>query len=293
MGEKTGISWTDSTFNPWIGCTKVGPGCDQCYAEATNHRFHDGKNWGAGAPRQRTNERYWRQPLKWNEAARESGNRHLVFCASQADVFDNEAHWSWRADLWRLIRETPHLTWQIVTKRIGNARSMLPSDWRDGYPNVWLIATIVNQEEADRDLPKLLSTPAVVHGVSYEPALGPVDWRPWLEPWCSQGSRPAPYPHEGGVMCPRCMGNGTGCDGLKWIIVGGESAQRGQDARTFVLGWGKDTIRQCREHGVAVFVKQLGSNPTNREGESHIQFAKKGDDKNEWPAIFRAQEFPG
>jgi protein gp37 len=162
VAERSSISWTHSTFNPWIGCTKVSPGCDHCYAEALDnrHRWGGEAHWGAGVPRRRTSLSNWKLPEKWERKAKATGERHLVFCASLADVFDNEAPEGAREDLWQLIRATPHLTWQLVTKRIGNAARMLPADWGAGYPNVWLLSTIVNQEEADRDLDKLLAVPA-------------------------------------------------------------------------------------------------------------------------------------
>ena len=225
MAETTGIAWTDSTFNPWIGCTKVSPGCDHCYAEALDkrHRWQGDTHWGAGKPRMRTSAANWAKPRAWNKARLKDGKTHRVFCASLADVFDNEVPTEWRHDLFNLMWETPALTWLILTKRIGNARHMLPFTT---MRNVWLGATIVNQEEADRDVPKLLETPAAVRFVSYEPALGPVDW--------------ARYP------------------GIDWIIVGGESTQ-GAKARPFGPSWAEDTIEQAREIGAAPFVKQLGS----------------------------------
>ena len=253
MAEITGIAWTDSTFNPWIGCTKVGPGCDHCYAEALDkrHRWGGATHWGSGVARKRTGEAYWRQPLGWNRKAAASGRPWRVFCASLADVFDNEVPEQWRADLWDLIALTPSLTWLLLTKRIGNAAKML-HPWRaNPLRNVWLGATIVNQEEADRDVPKLLATPAAVRFVSYEPALGPVDW--------------SKFP------------------GIDWIIVGGESAQGGKP-RPFFLSWAQDTIGMARAIGAAPFVKQLGSGRGLKD--------RAGADPAEWPIYLRVQEFP-
>lgn len=227
MAEVTGIAWTDSTFNPWIGCTKVSPGCDHCYAEALDkrHRWKGATHWGVGVPRMRTSESNWAKPRAWNKARAKDGKTQRVFCASLADVFDNEVPTEWRHDLFNLMWETPFLTWLVLTKRIGNAKHMLPFT---KLRNMWLGATIVNQEEADRDVPKLLETPAAVRFVSYEPALEPVDWE-----------RHA---------------------GVDWIIVGGESTQ-GAKARSFNYEWARSTIMQCRQIGAAPFVKQLGSNP--------------------------------
>ena len=225
MAEVTGIAWTDSTFNPWIGCTKVGPGCDHCYAEALDkrHRWGGDTHWGPGKPRRRTSDANWDKPRTWNKARLKDGKTHRVFCASLADVFDNEVPTEWRQDLFTLMWETQALTWLVLTKRIGNARHMLPFTT---LRNLWLGATIVNQEEADRDVPKLMATPAAKRFVSYEPALGPVDW--------------SKFP------------------GLDWIIVGGESTQ-GAKARHFGVSWAEDTIEHARAIGAAPFVKQLGS----------------------------------
>ena len=258
MAEVTGISWTDSTFNPWIGCTKVGPGCDHCYAEALDkrHRWQGDTHWGAGKPRMRTSVSNWKKPLAWNRAREKDGKTHRVFCASLADVFDNEVPNAWRDDLWDLIIETPRLTWLLLTKRIGNAKDMLP--WPvhcDTAPNVWIGATIVNQAEADRDLPKLLATPAAVRFVSYEPALGPVDW--------------------------------TRFEGIDWIIIGGESSNA---ARRFDWNWARSTIEQCRVIGAAPFMKQTGTDMALLY--ERMQKNRNGADPAEWPEDLRVQEFP-
>lgn len=276
MAEVTGIAWTDATFNPWIGCTKVGPGCDHCYAEALDkrHRWQGDTHWGAGKPRMLTSESNWRKPLTWQRNA-ENGispdgktwiNRSpRVFCASLADVFDNEVPEAWRADLWRLIRATPALTWLLLTKRIGNTAKMI-GDTDNPMQNVWIGATIVNAEEAERDVPKLLVTPAAKRFVSYEPALGPVDW--------------TKYP------------------GVDWIIIGGESTQ-GAKARPFAIEWARWTIRQCKAAGVPVFMKQVGSDfghcGPDGVSASPIRYPMKdraGADPAEWPEDLRVREFP-
>ena len=208
MAEKTAIAWTRSTFNPWIGCTKVGPGCDHCYAETLDkrHKWGGAVHWGSGVPRYRTKPANWNQPLKWDafaKAERLLGERRPddewegplgfwpVFCASLADVFDNEVPHIWQAELWELIKSTPNLSWLLVTKRIGNVEKFVPWGWiKDGFPdNVRLLITVCNQEEADRDIPKLLAL-RCKNGISYEPALGRVDWSPWLDkaPEIGQGA---------------------------------------------------------------------------------------------------------
>lgn len=185
MSENTKIEWADHTFNPWIGCTKVGPGCDNCYAKAD---FEDRRHrvvWGAGQARSRT--KTWGDPVRWNNQHEaffaQHGRRQRVFCASLADVFDNAVPDDWRDDLLKLIRATPNLDWLLLTKRIGNAREYLAKWPSMPWPNVWIGATIVNQEEADRDIPKLLAVPAAKRFLSMEPLLGPVDILKWLDPW--------------------------------------------------------------------------------------------------------------
>ena len=279
MAENSKIEWTDHTFNPVVGCQKVSPGCDHCYAESWAKRSGL-VEWGPGAERRRTSEANWRKPIRWDKAARETGRVDKVFCASLADVFDNQWPAGVRDNLWAMIRETPNLHWMLLTKRIGNVLDMLPPDWDDGYPNVRLMISLVNQEEADRDIPKLLSIRCHHNGVSYEPALGPVDFTRWLTDFETDNNGPI-YP------------------GLDWVIVGGES---GPNARPFNLAWARSVVAQCKAAGTPAFVKQLGSNP--RELGDHIEGTpfsavpalrlkdKKGGDISEWPADLRVREFP-
>jgi len=220
MAENSQISWCDHTFNGWIGCTKVSPACDHCYAERDNGRRGWVPGWGPGVPRRRT--KTWDQPLKWNRKAAETGLRPRVFCASLADVFDNEVPQEWREDLWALLRATPNLRWILLTKRIGNARKMLPADWGDGYPNAGLMSTLENQEVWDRDYPKLAATPAVWHGVSAEPLLGRID---------IGDARP------------------------DWIITGGES---GAGFRALDMDAVRFMRDQCARNGITFHHKQNG-----------------------------------
>lgn len=180
MVANSKIEWTDHTFNPWVGCTKVSPACDGCYAEnLIAHRF--GRvQWGAGEDRERTSPANWRKPLAWDRQAKAAGARHFVFCASLADVFDNEVDELWRFDLMKLIEATPNLIWLLLTKRIGNAVRMTdPARGHRMLPNnVALGATIANQDEYDRDAAKLADAkyrlgPLFTFG-SFEPLLGPI-----------------------------------------------------------------------------------------------------------------------
>ena len=234
MGEYSKIEWTDHTFNPWIGCQHVSPGCDHCYAERQNaFRKWNGGTWGPHAPRKRTSEATWKNPIKWNAEARkfrdEYGHRPRVFCASLADVFDNQVPPEWREDLFALFRDCRRLDWLLLTKRPQNIRKMLPSDWGEGYRNVWLGTTAENQEWFDRRWKHLQDMPAVVKFISYEPALGPLR-----------------LPKHGALP--------------DWLISGGES---GSEARPMNPQWVRDIIRDCRRFDVVPFHKQWGTYASN------------------------------
>src|SRR5256885_1960194 len=175
MGEKTGIAWTDSTFNPWFGCVKVSPACHHCYAETFTKRIGL-KVWGQNSDRKFFSEKHWNEPLRWNRKAAAAGPRHRVFCASMADVFeDRQDLLAERERLWHLIDTTPHLDWLLLTKRPEHIARMLTGPMR---PNIWLGTTVEDQHWADIRLSELVRVPAVVHFVSYEPALGPLDLSP-------------------------------------------------------------------------------------------------------------------
>ena len=253
MAELTGISWTDSTFNPWIGCTKVSPGCDHCYAEVSTPSRTMAIVWGPNEARKHTSAANWNLPRRWNAGHAEffakHGRRRRVFCASLADVFDNKADQAWREELWTLIRETPNLDWLLLTKRIGNVAGMLPADWGDGYPNVWLGISVVNQEETDRDIPKLLAVPAAIRFLSMEPLLGSVDI-PFdrLREW----NRLALLNQQEHAASR-----------IDWVIVGGES---GQHARPMEQEWVESLRTQCQNENVAFFFKQWGGSDKDKGG---------------------------
>ena len=245
MAETTEISWAHSTFNPWIGCTRVSPGCDHCYAATLMDERYGRVKWGAGETRQRT--KTWDQPRRWNKLAAASGKPWRVFCASLADVFDNEVPDQWRTDLWALIADTPHLAWMLLTKRIGNVTYPMPS-------NVWLGITVVNQAEFDRDVPKLLEVDAPVHWLSCEPLLGPIDM------------------HFLPVSHAYYTADGTPY--VDWVIVGGES---GAGARPVDPAWVRSIRDQCQTAGIPFHFKQWGgarpkSNGHLLDGVEHRAF---------------------
>lgn len=253
VAEKTEISWTDATFNPWWGCQKVSPACDHCYAERDAKRFAAGKVlWGVGSKRRifevstPAGKKHWDAPLHWAKTMpAKLGRRPRVFCASMADVFDKDAPHDERVRLFDLIERTPELDWLLLTKRIGNVKAYMPVTWREGQPNVWLGITVVNQEEADRDIPKLLAVPARVRFLSIEPMLGPINLHPWL---CEYGNVAKPEQRMG----PYCEARK---DGLHWIICGGES---GPHARPSHPDWARSLRDQCAAAGVSFHFKQHG-----------------------------------
>lgn len=263
MGEGSLIAWTDNTFNPWMGCMRISPACEHCYAEARvvgrmgyNPEASNPKKklrvWGppSTSTRVRTSVANWKKPIAWDLAAKAAGVRRRVFCASLADVF--EAHHDLdaiRADLWELIEKCDGLDWQLLTKRPENIRAMVPLAWLASWPaHVWVGTTVESQAMAERRIPALLKTPARVRFLSMEPLLEAVD----LEAAFSV------YDRNGEPSGPRC--NRDGSPAISWVIVGGES---GPGARPFDLAWARSIVAQCREAGVAAFVKQLGARPVD------------------------------
>jgi protein gp37 len=225
MAENSKIEWTDHTFNPWIGCQKVSPGCDHCYAESLAKRY-GWVEWGPHGERKRTSEANWRKPRQWAKAARGTGKRPRVFCASLADVFDNQVPDIWRSDLFTLIEDTPELDWLLLTKRPENISNMIWPKWDPYMPkNIWLGTTAENAEQYKRRVPLLWRVQPGVRFVSYEPALGPITL------------------------------DGISDEHLPdWLVCGGES---GPGHRDMPEAW-VDSIRyECGVRGVAFFMKQM------------------------------------
>jgi len=217
MGETTGIQWTDHSWNPWQGCHKVSAGCKNCYMYREKKRYKQDP-----ATVVQSSPGTFRGPLTWHEPA-------LVFTCSWSDFFIEEAD-PWRPEAWAIIRQTPHLTYQILTKRpwAEYVKERLPRDWKDGYPNVWLGVTVEDAENAWR-VADLIRVPARLYFVSVEPMLGPVPLG-YLTGAYTQGRR------------------------VGWVIAGGES---GPGARPTELDWARDLRDQCQCAGVPFFLKQL------------------------------------
>lgn len=246
MGTKTKIEWTDHTFNPWMGCAKVSPGCDHCYAERDARRWKGKRGtWGPNGKRVIAAESTWKKPLAWNRAAKKAGKRRRVFCGSLVDVFEDRDDLDLaRARLWQMIAETPSLDWLLLTKR---PRSILPviqrltfyawhpTDARAcslGLPNVWLGVSVENADYLHR-IDTLKSCRASVLFLSLEPLLGPL---PTL---------------------------GEYLDGIDWVIAGGESGPGAQPTNPPCFRSVRD---ECQAAGVPFFFKGWGKwQPLARE----------------------------
>lgn len=230
MGDATKISWANRTFNPWIGCSEAGPGCDHCYARTMmQDRFHR-VEWGPGKPRAITSGANWNKVLRWEKEAAAGGPK-WVFCGSLMDVFDNEVPTAWRRNLLDLITNTPHLRWMLLTKRVTNIPKLIPMAWEpEAHPHVGFMITVCNQEEADRDPPRLIHMKLSMGmhwiGLSIEPMLGPVVIPAmWLK-------------H------------------LDFVICGGES---GEGARPMHPDWARRLRDDCASAGVPFHFKQWGA----------------------------------
>lgn len=264
MADTSFISWTDATFNPWIGCTRISPACDNCYAATWGRRF--GYEWNAAPVR--TSASTWAKPRKWDREAQAVGEQRFVFCASLADVFDNQVDPAWRADLLALITATPNLVWLLLTKRIGNVERMVRS--HGGLPrNVWIGATIATQAEANRDIPKLLSVRAQKRFLSMEPLLEAVKL-PSVDFHCDLCGGTGMLARWPKGACHHCDGLGrtpaistdpkfgmpsTPMRSIDWVIVGGES---GKNARPMDAAWARSIRDQCETAGVDFHFKQWG-----------------------------------
>lgn len=325
MGDqrKGGISWTDQTWNPIRGCSRVSQGCVNCYAESMAARFSgpgqpyeglarmtpSGARWTGEV---RLVEEHLADPLRWKRPRR-------VFVNSMSDLFHEKLAFEDISAVFRTCMFAERHTFQILTKRPGrmleyvehvtrrkpahgpaDGERILGQQWP--LPNVWLGVSVEDQKTADERIPLLLQCPAAVRWVSYEPALGPVDF-----------SFPQSLFPEGPSRC--CYDMDCGClgmptdpppwffpkgEGIDWIVVGGES---GPHARPFDLAWARSIVEQCAAAGVACFVKQMGSRPVRRDGASAPGYPpgsivplklhdRAGADPAEWPEDLRVQQFP-
>ena len=264
MGENSKIEWCDHTFNPWTRCTPVSPACDHCYAEtwagrATHPKDAQGRAlpiWGADAPRTPTSAHNWKQPLRWNAEALAAGEPRFVFCGSLCDIGEDRPDLvEPRARLVKLIETTPGLVWLLLTKRPENLTRLFP-EWADGWPvNVWVGATVEDQERADERIRHLLKVPARRRFLSVEPLLEDVDLG--LDCIERDDEDEPVYLHNRKAMhpCDYACGGVEICGGIDWVIAGGES---GPKARPMRPDWARSIRDQCIEAGVPFLFKQWG-----------------------------------
>lgn len=218
MSESTIIAWTNKTWNPWRGCTKISPGCKNCYMFTAQERY--GRD-----PKEVVRTKTWGEPKRWQADAEAANRTDLVFTCSWSDWFHADAD-EWRDEAWSLVQRCPNLHFQILTKRPERIADHLPSDWGDGYSNVWLGVSIENSDYVWR-ADHLRDLPAVVRFVSYEPALGAL--------------------HD------------LDLSGIDWLIYGGES---GPGWRPEDKQWARDIYARCQENGTAFFHKQSAAPKT-------------------------------
>jgi len=298
MSDQSSIEWTDSTWNPVRGCTKISPGCKNCYAETFTERWRGvpGHPYEQGFDLRLVPEKL-DEPLRWQKPRR-------IFVNSMSDLFQDGVDSEFITKVFSVMAAADWHTYQVLTKRplrmfryIESHKatlSKMAEVWP--IPNIWLGVSVENQEYANSRIPTLLKTPAAKRFVSYEPALGPVDFRPWLTVTRQRDRM------------------------LDWIIAGGES---GPGARPFDIRWARYAIQQCKAAGVPCFVKQMGSQPQTRndqvadvwfygdgsdmdtvEGPDHPEYKyqggkvtlklrdRKGGDMSEWPEDLRVREWP-
>lgn len=288
MSLNTGIEWTDHTWNPWHGCHKVSAGCKNCYM------FSDKKRYGQDPNLVTRSKTKFSGPLKWPKVPAR------CFTCSWSDWFIEEAD-GWREEAYDVIRATPHITYQILTKRFERMVGRVPDPV---LPNIWFGVSVEDNRFRHR-IDELMDIPAAKRFISYEPALGPLDLGDYL------GHHIGCYADEGSICVCGTRGK------LDQVIVGGES---GPQARPFDIEWARTTVRDCRAAGVPVFVKQLGAKAHDRLSDDSGWITKtlaqwpemtrfhtkhpgqllhqielidrKGGDMSEWPADLRVREFP-
>lgn len=329
MADKTGIGWTNATWNPLVGCSIVSPGCKNCYAMKQANRIErmsagsgrethyagttrlvKGKAVWTGAMK-KSPEHILTQPLRWPAP-------RMIFTNSMSDLFHEFVPDSWIDEIFAVMALAPRHTFQVLTKRAERMRDYLTAPGlRDriiaemyrlmegrriiGFtaislplPNVWLGVSTEDQDRANQRVPLLLDTPAAVRFASYEPAIGPVDFGRILQQEVDPPTHWYLDALEGRIWDDANGDVDAIPDDAKldWVIVGGES---GPGARPFHLNWARDLVRECAESHTALFVKQMGSKPidTSDLGTFPVAFKHgKGEDATEWPASLRVQEFP-
>jgi len=311
MAKDSAIEWCDHTFNPWHGCVKISEGCKNCYAEA---RQFGGDWWGKDKPRRFFGEKHWQQPIRWNAEAEELGVRYKVFCGSYCDVFEKREDLKEpRERLGKLIQDTPHLDWLLLTKRPENVYLLsgelswviatLRAVHEDGqeewdflpfFPeNVWLGVSVENQKQADIRIPELLKIPAKVRFLSCEPLLEKVLLDNGEASWLTCNGENRSGIEGEHVCCESEFVIGECFHGIDWVIVGGES---GPNARPMNPDWARSIHDQCKGANVSYFLKQMGTHWAKYEKlDPFTTVYEKGDRKGAnpiyWPPDLNVRQF--
>jgi protein gp37 len=283
MSTNTGIQWTDATWNPIRGCSRVSEGCRNCYAEAVAARFSGHGQTDEGLARRTSNgaprwtgkimfvEKHLEDPIRWRKPRR-------IFVNSMSDLFHEGVTDEQLDRIFAVMAKAQRHTFQVLTKRpermVAYTRARLVGL---PLPNVWLGVSVEDQKAAYGRIKLLLDTPAAVRFLSCEPLLGPIDLTPFLYDEVEATSMPD---FESPIASNR---------GLNWVIVGGES---GVGARPCDLAWIRQIVTDCVASGVAVFVKQLGAYPVNNNYNIRLEHGHGGDPL-EWQPDLRVRQFPG
>jgi protein gp37 len=276
MSDRSAIEWTDATWNPVTGCTKVSRGCEHCYAERITARFHGPQAFATV----RLHPERLEVPMRWRKPRR-------IFVNSMSDLFHPDVPEAFIVEVFTRMWWSPRHTFQILTKRHGRMRSLVPRiedqlaeraadlalldcptplTWP--LPNVWLGVSVEDQQRAELRIPALLATPTATRFVSCEPLLGPVDLSRWLgvEPMDSFGWGQELFAALAGRVGP--------AGGLHWVIAGGES---GPGARPMHPDWARRLRDQCHAAGVPYHFKQRGAFTWDGEGEPDLYISAAGE----------------
>jgi len=246
--ELSKIQWTGPTWNPWHGCKKVSAGCKFCYM------FRDKERYGQEPTSVLKSKTMFKEPLKWKEP-------QLIFTCSWSDWFIEEAD-EWRDEAWSVIKNTPHHTYQILTKRPERILQCLPADWGEGYPNVWIGVSVESDNEKHRII-TLSEVPSVIRFISAEPLIGELNL----------------------IDCREILN-----EYYQWIIIGGESGNSTGKYlyRECKLEWISNLILVSKQCGLYVFVKQLGTHLALISGSKD----RHGGEITEWNQLLQIREFP-